>query len=205
MHDISSPRSREGPVSDQVLDKLFRQARSFNGYTNKPVRAVDLRAIYDLLKMGPTSANCQPLRIVWCVSQRAKERLAALTSSTNGDKIRSAPVTAILGMDMAFHEKLPQAFPHTDASSWFTGNQVLAESTAFRNSSLQGAYFILAARALGLGTGPMSGFDNAKVDDEFFAETTIRSNFLSTVGHGDPASVFVRLPRLSFEEATSIE
>ncbi|MGE3747470.1 MAG: malonic semialdehyde reductase [Sphingomonadaceae bacterium] len=192
------------PLPDASLDQLFRTARTYNGFLDTPVTEVELRAIYELVKMGPTSANCQPLRIVWCVSQEAKEKLGGFASSANKAKILAAPVTAILGMDMAFYEKLPQLFPHTDARSWFTSSPALAEATAFRNSSLQGAYFIMAARTLGLDTGPMSGFDNAAVDEAFFAGTTIKSNFISTLGHGDPASIFERLPRPAFEEMNSI-
>lgn len=192
------------PVPDAVLDQLFRNARTYNGYVDKPVTETQLRAIYELVKMGPTSANAQPLRIAWCVSQEAKEKLAALASEANKAKILKAPVTAIIGMDMAFYEKLPQLFPHADARSWFTSSPALAEATAFRNSSLQGAYFIIAVRALGLDTGPMSGFDNAAVDTAFFNGTTIKSNFISTLGYGDPATIFERLPRPSFEETNTV-
>lgn len=192
------------PLPDATLDQLFRSARSYNGYSDVPVTETELRAIYELVKMGPTSANCQPLRIVWCVSDEAKAKLATFASAANQAKILKAPVTAIIGMDMAFYEKLPQLFPHADARSWFTSSPELAEKTAFRNSSLQGAYFLLAARALGLDTGPMSGFDNAAVDEAFFAGTTIKSNFISTLGHGDPSSIFERLPRPQFEETNSI-
>ncbi len=192
------------PLPDAALDQIFRAARSYNGYSDATVSETELRAIYELVKMGPTSANCQPLRIVWCVSEEAKAKLAALASATNQAKILKAPVTAIIGMDMAFYEKLPQLFPHADARSWFTSSPELAEQTAFRNSSLQGAYFILAARAIGLDTGPMSGFDNAAVDGAFFAGTTVKSNFISTLGHGDPSTIFERLPRPEFEETNSI-
>lgn len=192
------------PLTDAALDQLFRTARSYNGYTDQPVTEPQLRAIHDLLKMGPTAANCQPLRIVWCISDEAKEKLAACASSANKPKILKAPVTAILGMDMAFYEQLPTLFPHTDARSWFAGNDAAIESTAFRNSSLQGGYFILAARALGLDTGPMSGFDNAAVDAAFFAGTSVRSNFISTLGHGDPATIFDRLPRPDFGDVNRI-
>jgi 3-hydroxypropanoate dehydrogenase len=192
------------PLPDATLDQLFRSARSYNGYSDVPVTETELRAIYELVKMGPTSANCQPLRIVWCVSDEAKAKLAAFASAANQAKILKAPVTAIIGMDMTFYEKLPQLFPHADARSWFTSSPELAEKTAFRNSSLQGAYFILAARALGLDTGPMSGFDNAAVDEAFFAGMTVKSNFISTLGHGDPSSIFERLPRPEFEEMNSI-
>jgi len=144
------------PLSDIALDRLFRAARSYNGYDSTPVTEAEFRAIYELLKIGPTSANCQPLRIMWCISESAKSKLAALASANNRPKILNAPATAILGMDMAFYDKLPELFPHADARSWFTANPEFSEQTAFRNSSLQGAYFILAARALGLDTGPMS-------------------------------------------------
>lgn len=192
-------------LSGEGMDLLFTKARSYNGYTDAPVSEDDLRAIYELMKWGPTSANMQPARIVWCRSTEAREKLAALASDSNADKIRKAPVTAILGMDMEFYEKLPRTFPHADARSWFVGNQKLIDEGAFRNSSMQGAYLILAARALGFGTGPMSGFDAAKVDAAFFAGTPIRANFITTLGHGDPASIFERLPRLPFEEVNRIE
>jgi 3-hydroxypropanoate dehydrogenase len=191
-------------LDDAGLDLIFRTARTYNGYTDEPVSEAELRAIWDLMKMGPTSANVSPARIVWCVSPEAKEKLAVLTSSTNADKVRKAPVTAIIGTDTAFYEHLPRLFPHTDAKPWFTSNPALAETTAFRNSTLQGAYFIVAARALGLDTGPMSGFDNAAVDAAFFAGTPIKSNFISTLGHGDPSTIFGRSPRFDFEEANTI-
>jgi len=187
------------PLSDAALDQLFNTARTYNGYLDKSVSEAQLVAIWDLLKMGPTSANQLPARIVWCVSQDAKDKLAALAGGTNPDKIRAAPVTAIIGMDLDFHEQLPWLFPHANAKSWFDGNEAARETSAFRNSSLQGAYFIMAARALGLDTGPMSGFDNAAVDAAFFAETPrVRSNFISTLGYGDPATIFPRSPRPEF-------
>lgn len=187
------------PLADAALDQLFRTARTYNGYLDKPVSEEQLVAIWDLLKMGPTSANQLPARIVWCVSAAAKEKLAALASAANADKIRKAPVSAIIGMDLDFHEQLPWLFPHADAKSWFAGNEELREVSAMRNSSLQGGYFILAARALGLDTGPMSGFDNAAVDAAFFAETPrVRSNFITTLGYGDPATIFARSPRPAF-------
>jgi 3-hydroxypropanoate dehydrogenase len=188
------------PLSDSALDQLFRTARTYNGYLDKPVSEAQLHAIWDLMKFGPTSANCLPARIIWCVSDEAKARLAALAIPGNKEKILAAPVTAIIGMDLEFYEHLPEFFPHTDARSWFAGNDALAETTAFRNSSLQGAYFLLAARALGLDTGPMSGFDNAAVDKEFFADQPkVKSNFISTLGYGDPATIFDRSPRPGFE------
>lgn len=187
------------PLSDQALDQLFRTARTYNGYTDQPVSEDQLHAIWDLMKFGPTSANSLPARIVWCTSDAAKQKLAALAMPANAEKILKAPVTAIIAMDNEFYELLPELFPHADARSWFVGNDELAKTTAFRNSSLQGAYFILAARALGLDTGAMSGFNNAAVDDAFFAdEPHVKSNFISTLGYGDPATIFERSPRPDF-------
>ena len=188
------------PLDDAALDRLFRQGRTYNGYTDEPVREEELRAIWDLMKMGPTSANQLPSRLVWCVSQEAKDRLADCATGSNPDKIRKAPVSVVFGMDTNFHEHLPDLFPHTDAKSWFDGNAELREASAFRNSSLQGGYFILAARAVGLDTGPMSGFDGGAVDKAFFADQPgVRTNFISTLGHGDPATIFDRSPRPEFE------
>ena len=193
------------PLPDSALDQLFRAARTYNGFLEKPVSEDQLRAIWDLVKYGPTSANALPARIVWCVSVQAKEKLAALAMPANAEKILKAPVTAIIAMDTEFYEHLPELFPHTDARSWFVGNEALAHATAFRNSSLQGAYFILAARALGLDTGPMSGFNNEAVDAAFFADTPkVKSNFISTLGYGDPASIFERSPRPDFERFNRI-
>lgn len=187
------------PLSDSALDQLFRTARTYNGYLDQPVTEAQLHAIWDLMKFGPTSANCLPARIIWCTSDTAKQKLAALAMPANAEKILAAPVTAIIGMDLEFYENLPELFPHTDARSWFVGNDELAKTTAFRNSSLQGAYFILAARALGLDTGAMSGFNNAAVDEAFFAEQpSVKSNFISTLGYGDPATIFERSPRPEF-------
>lgn len=193
------------PLSNEALDQLFRTARTYNGYVDKPVSEEQLHAIWDLMKFGPTSANCLPARIIWVTSDEAKEKLAALALPANGDKIRKAPVTAIIGMDLEFYENLPELFPHADARSWFNTNAELAHATAFRNSSLQGAYFILAARALGLDTGPMSGFANDAVDAAFFADQpTVRSNFISTLGYGDPATIFERSPRPGFDRFNRI-
>jgi 3-hydroxypropanoate dehydrogenase len=188
------------PLPDAALDQLFRTARTYNGYLDKPVATEQLHAIWDLMKFGPTSANQLPARLVWCTSAAAKETLAATALPANAAKIRAAPVTVIIGMDLDFHENLPWLFPHTDAKSWFEGNEPLREANAMRNSSLQGAYFIIAARALGLDTGPMSGFDNAAVDRAFFADQPrLRSNFISTLGYGDPATIFERSPRPGFD------
>ncbi|MEW6575107.1 MAG: malonic semialdehyde reductase [Pseudomonadota bacterium] len=192
------------PLNDAALDQLFRTARTYNGYLDTPVSNEQLEAVWELMKFGPTSANCLPARIIWCVSEESKQKLAALAMPANGEKILSAPATAIIGMDMEFYENLPELFPHTDARSWFVGNDTLIEKTAFRNSSLQGGYFILAARALGLDTGPMSGFNNDAVDAEFFAGTKVKSNFISTIGYGDPATIFDRSPRPEFARFNKI-
>jgi 3-hydroxypropanoate dehydrogenase len=192
------------PLDDVALNQLFREARTYNSYLDKSVTEAQLNDIWELVKFGPTSANCLPARIIWCTSTAAKEKLAALAMPANGEKILQAPVTAIIGMDMEFYEQLPELFPHADARSWFVGNDELIEKTAFRNSSLQGGYFIMAARALGLDTGPMSGFDNAAVDEAFFAGTKVKSNFISTLGYGDPSTIFDRSPRPAFERFNSI-
>ncbi|WP_374943486.1 malonic semialdehyde reductase [Sphingomonas sp.] len=192
-------------IGQAALDQLFLKARSYNGYTDEPVAEAELHAIWDVMKMGPTSANQLPARMVWCVSQESKETLAAACSAQNAPKIMSAPVSVVIGMDTDFHEHLPDLFPHADAKAWFDGNRELREASAFRNSSLQGAYLIMAARALGLDTGPMSGFDGGKVDAAFFADTpSVRTNFISTLGHGDPASVYARSPRPAFERFNRI-
>jgi 3-hydroxypropanoate dehydrogenase len=192
------------PLAPAALDQLFRTARTYNGYSDKPVTRAQMDAIWELMKFGPTSANGLPARLVWCESAEAKERLAAFALPANGEKIRKAPVTVIVGMDLEFYEHLPELLPHTDARSWFAGSPALAEATAFRNSSLQGAYFILAARALGLDTGPMSGFSNEAVDKAFFAGTSYKSNFISTLGYGDPSTIFGRSPRPGFEQFNTV-
>lgn len=192
-------------LDEAALDQLFREARSYNSWLDRPVSEDQIHAIYDLLKMAPTSANMQPVRIVWVKSADPKERLGALVSEGNRAKVLTAPVTAIIGYDIDFHEELPWLFPHTDAKSWFDGDENGREQGAFRNSSLQGAYLMLAARALGLDCGPMSGFDNAAVDAEFFAdEPRHRSNFICAIGYGDPASIFDRSPRPEFDKFNRI-
>ncbi len=192
-------------LSDRDLDTIFRQARTYNSWADTPVTRVQMQAIYDLARMGPTSANAQPARFVWCESREAKEKLAACVSDGNRPKVLAAPVTVIVGMDMAFYEKLPDLFPHDQtARSWFEGKPDVIRDTAFRNSTLQGAYLIMAARSIGLDCGPMSGFDKAKVDEAFFAGTAIEANFLCSIGHGTEERLFGRLPRLSFEEACDI-
>jgi 3-hydroxypropanoate dehydrogenase len=191
-------------LDDAAVDQLFRTARSYNGFTAEPITRAQMDAIWEIMKFGPTSANCLPARLIWCESDAAKARLAAHAGGTNGPKILAAPVTVIIGMDMEFYEQLPELFPPADARSWFAGNDAVIASTAMRNSSLQGAYFIMAARAVGLDTGPMSGFDNAAVDAEFFAGTCVKSNFISMLGHGDPATIFGRLPRPGFDRFNTV-
>ena len=183
---------------------LFTEARTHNGWQPKPVDDALLRQLVELTLLPPTSSNSSPGRFVFVKSQEAKEKLRPALSPNNVDKTMAAPVTAIVAMDMAFYEHLPKLFPHADARSWFAGNDAAIADTAFRNSSLQGAYLILAARALGLDVGPMSGFDRNKVDDAFFAGTTLRSNFLVNLGYGDPSKLHPRNPRLSFDEAAQV-
>lgn len=191
-------------LNPATQDALFTKARTHNGWQSKEVSDVQLQQIYDLMKWCPTSANCSPARIVFVRGAEAKEKLLACMAPGNLEKTRAAPVTAIIGMDMAFYEKLPQLFPHADARSWFVGNQGLIDATAFRNSSLQGGYFIIAARAVGLDCGPMSGFDVDKLNAAFFANTTVKVNFVCSVGYGDPAKLYPRSPRLPFSEACQI-
>jgi len=206
-------------VNDAGLDLLFREARTYNAWSNEPVPDDILRRLYDLMKWAPTSANCNPARIVFVRSREAKERLAPALSPGNVDKTMNAPVTAIVAYDLKFYEKLPQLFPHNPGMRDFFANAPeMVDVTAKRNSSLQGAYMMLAARALGLDCGPMSGFDNAKVDEEFFSagksdpncaeeffpEGHIKSNFLCNLGYGDKSSLFPRGPRLEFEQACSL-
>ena len=184
-----------------TTEQLFTAARTQNGYHPDPVPDEKLRALYDLLKWGPTSANSLPARFVFVRSAEAKQRLIACVSRGNVQKITEAPVTVIVGMDMKFYDKLGKTFPHTNARPWFEGQPAKIDETAFRNSSLQGGYLILAARALGLDCGPMSGFDAAKLDAAFFAGTPIKSNFICTLGRGDASKVMPRSPRLDFDEA----
>lgn len=202
-------------LSEDGLDLIFRSARTHGAWLDRPVSDAVLRELYELMKWGPTSANCCPARIVFLRTPEAKQRLLPALAPGNVEKTMAAPVTAIIGYDGRFYDRLPQLFPHTDARAWFVDNPELAEVTARRNSSLQGAYFMIAARALGLDCGPMSGFDAAKVDHEFFPATTaqntfqleyfadshVKTNFLCNLGYGDPAKLFPRSPRLEFEEA----
>lgn len=202
------------PVNAQALDTLFRKARTHNAWLDKPVSDDLLRQLYDLMKWGPTSANSTPARILFLRTPEAKQRLKPALSPPNVEKTMKAPVTAIIAHDMKFYENLPRLFPHNPgAREWFANSPQLAEVTAFRNGTLQGAYFILAARSLGLDCGPMSGFDNAKVDGEFFPVSApdeaspsgpLKSNFLCNLGYGDPAKLSPRSPRLAFEEACKL-
>ncbi|RKP44631.1 malonic semialdehyde reductase [Trinickia fusca] len=191
-------------LSDDALDQLFRTARTHNGWIPKPVDDATLKQLVELLEWGPTSANCSPARFVFVKSQEAKEKLRPALLPGNVEKTMAAPITVIVGMDMAFYEHLPKLFPHADARSWFVGNDALIQATAFRNSSLQGAYLIMAARTLGLDTGPMSGFDAAQVEAAFFPDTTVKANFLINLGYGDPSKLHPRNPRLTFDEAAQI-
>lgn len=191
-------------LTHEALDRIFLSARTHNAWLDRPVPEETLRRIYDLMKWGPTSANTSPARFVFVTPGPAKEKLLTCVAPGNLEKTRSVPVTVIVAEDLAFHDNLPKLFPHTDARAWFAGNQPLIESTAFRNGTLQGAYLMIAARALGLDCGPMSGFDNASVDAAFFAGTTWRSNFLCNLGYGDASKLHPRSPRLDFDEACRI-
>lgn len=187
-----------------ALDALFVQARTHNAWLDKAVTDAQLHQIYALMRWGPTSANCTPARIVFVKTVAAKEKLLPCMAPGNLEQTRTAPVTAIIGMDMAFHEKLPMLFPHADAKSWFVGKQPLIDATAFRNASLQGGYFIMATRAIGLDCGPMSGFDADKINQAFFSGTTVKTNFVCNLGYGDTEKLFPRSPRLPFDEACKI-
>ncbi|MBL6457532.1 malonic semialdehyde reductase [Belnapia sp. T6] len=188
-----------------ALDQLFRSARTHYKWQDRPVPDTKLAELYGLLKWGPTSANSSPARFVFIRTAEGKAKLKPALSEGNYEKTLTAPVTVIVAHDTEFYEELPKLFPHADARSWFAGNAALADVTAFRNGTLQGAYLILAARAIGLDAGPMSGFDNAKVDEAFFAGTSWKSNFLVNLGHGDESGLFPRSPRLSFDEAARFE
>jgi 3-hydroxypropanoate dehydrogenase len=191
-------------LNQSALDTLFYHAHTHNGWQDRAVSDAQLQQLYDALRWAPTAANGSPARLVFVRSAEAKAKLAPALSEGNLAKTLAAPVTVIVGMDLEFYEKLPQLSPAVDARSWFAGNDAAIQSTAFRNSSLQGGYLILAARALGLDVGPMSGFDNAKVDAAFFAGTAIKSNFICNIGYGDPAKIRPRAPRLAFDEACQI-
>jgi 3-hydroxypropanoate dehydrogenase len=192
-------------LSEPALDQLFREARSYNAWQDREVSDELLHQLYELLKWGPTSANSCPARIVFVKSEEAKARLKPCLAEGNVEKSMSAPVVAIIGMDMEFYEQLPKLFPHTDARSWFAGKPEKIEENAMRNSSLQGAYLILAARALGLDCGPMSGFDNACLEEAFFPDGKVRANFICALGYGSSDRLYPRGPRLEFDEACRIE
>jgi 3-hydroxypropanoate dehydrogenase len=192
-------------LDDAALDQIFREARSYNAWLDRPVTEEQIREIYDLMKLGPTSANMQPARLVWCRSQEAKDKLAEFALEQNKAKIRTAPVCVIIGYDLDFHEELPWLFPHTDAKSWFEGNEPFRKESAARNSALQGAYLMLAARALGLDCGPMSGVDLDKVTAHFFAdEPRHRADWICSIGYGDKASIFGRSPRPDFAKFNTL-
>ncbi|MBC8267848.1 MAG: malonic semialdehyde reductase [Rhodospirillaceae bacterium] len=192
-------------ADDVTLDLLFNKARTRNGWTDQPLPEGMLEDIWNLTRMAPTSANCSPARIVFVTSDAAKEKLRPALMGGNVDKVMAAPATAIIGYDLEFYEHLGKLFPHTDARAWFAGNDELIQTTAFRNGTLQGAYFMMAARALGLDCGPLSGFDNAIVDADFFADTTVKSNFICSIGYGNDDNLFGRSPRFSFDEACRVE
>ena len=187
-----------------AIDQLFLEARTHNAWRAQPVSDSQLRQLVDVMKMAPTSANCSPARLLFVKSAEAKEKLRPHLSAGNLDKTMTAPVTAIIAYDLKFYDHLPKLFPHADAKSWFTSSETHANTTAFRNGTLQGAYLILACRALGLDCGGMSGFDNAGVDAAFFADTTYKSNFLLNIGYGDPKGLFERSPRFDFDEIAKI-
>ena len=193
------------PLDDRALDTLFRDARSFNYWLEKPLDDEMLKRLYDLMKWGPTSANCCPARIVFVKSKEAKERLKPALAEGNIEKCMSAPVVAIVAMDLEFYEKLPRLLPHIDARSWYENKPAAIKETAFRNSSLQGAYMMLAARSLGLDCGPMSGFNQEQIDREFFPDTVLTANFICAIGYGDHSHLHPRGPRLEFSEACRIE
>lgn len=192
------------PLDAQALDQLFLEARTFNAWLEKPVSDDLLARAVDLAKMGPTSVNCSPLRLVFVRSAEAKARLKPALAEGNVEKTMAAPVTAIIGHDLEFYEALPRLFPHMDAKPWFSGNAEFAATTAFRNGTLQGAYLIMALRAVGLDTGPMSGFNNALVDETFFAGTSVKSNFLLNIGYGSQEKLFARSPRFDFNEIAKV-
>lgn len=191
-------------LNSDAFDVLFHNGRTHNVWQDRDVDTDLLKQAWDLAVLGPTSANCEPMRITFVTSPEAKNRLKPCLAAGNVDKTMAAPVTAIIGHDMEFYEKLPDLFPHTDARSWFAGKEEAIKTTAFRNGTLQAGYFIMALRALGLDSGGMSGFDNAKVDAEFFAGTPIKSNFLLNIGYGDSSKLFERQPRLTFDQGAEI-
>lgn len=204
MSDPQELERNETRLDDEALDLVFRQARTHRAWQPRDIPDEILHEAYDLARMGPTSANASPLRILFLRSTEAKARLLPALSAGNVEQTRTAPVVAVMAYDLEFIEKLPRLAPHTDARSWFAGNPALIEETAFRNGTLQAGYFILAARALGLDCGPMSGFDAAKVNAEFFPDGKWKVNFLCNLGYGDPSRLRPRAPRLEFDEACAV-
>jgi 3-hydroxypropanoate dehydrogenase len=196
--------ARKTPISENCLNQVFREARTHSAWLAEPVPVDLLHKAYELASLGPTSANGSPARFVFVTTPTAKDRLRPALAPLNVDKTMAAPVTAIIAWDTEFHEKLPKLFPHADMRAFFVGKPALIEETAFRNSSLQGAYFIVAARALGLDCGPMSGFDAAKLNAEFFPDGKWKANFLCNIGYGDPSKLFPRNPRLDFKEGALV-
>ena len=192
------------PGGSDLLDIIFNKGRTYDAFLEKPVPVSLLQKAYDLAKMPPTSANCQPMRILFLTSQEAKNRLAPALSSTNKEKTLKAPAVAIIAHDLEFYENLPKLYRIPGPEKWFMGQEGLIEETAFRNGTLQGAYFLLAARAVGLGVGPMSGFDNTVVDKQFFPNSNWRSNFICNLGYGEDSEVPERDPRLEFAEACEV-
>ncbi len=201
---MSTPSQTKRPLSTKALNQLFLEARTYNHWLPKSVPTSMLVRLVDALKMAPTSANCSPARIVFVKGKRAKAKLEKCLAPGNVEKTMSAPITAVIGYDLEFYEKLPQLFPHADAKSWFVGNDAMIQDTAFRNSSLQGAYLMMAARALGLDCGAMSGFDAAAVEKAFFPNSKIKANFLCNLGYGDTKDMYPRSPRFTFDEFCSI-
>lgn len=201
-HEGHMDRGIELPES--AFEQLFTEARTYNGWLDRDVSEATIKRLYEMLKFGPTSANSSPARFIFVRSDEAKEKLAPCLDEGNREKTLTAPYVAIIAKDMDFHEHLPKLFPHTDAKSWFAGNDEKIKETAYRNSALQGAYLIMAARALGLDCGPMSGFDHDKLKAAFFPDKNWRPNFLCNLGYGDPSTIFPRSPRLSFDEACEI-
>ncbi len=192
-------------LSDAALDQLFDEARTYNGWHDKDVSDAQITQMYDLMKMAPTSANMQPARLVWVRSRDERNKLADMASDNNQDKIRAAPLTVIIGYDIDFHEELPWLFPHADAKSWFEGDEAGRKESAFRNSAMQGAYLIMAARAVGLDCGPMSGIDLDKVTAEYFAdEPKVKADWVLSIGYGDPSTIFERSPRPDFAKFNTI-
>ncbi len=195
---------RTTPLSAEALAQLFTEARTRNAWLDKPVSDDQVRALYDLVKWGPTSANCSPARFLFLRTEEAKKKLEPMLMEGNRQKTMTAPLVCIIGHDLAFYEKLPKLFPHTDAKSWFTGNDALIQETAFRNGTLQSAYLIIAARSLGLDCGPMSGFDQGAVNEGFFGGTTVKANWICNIGYGSDVDLFERSPRLDFDEACEL-